>query len=41
MLDDVSQRFRRFRARGFLDNGDEAVSVGFRRRWREQEEAGV
>ena len=24
MLDDVSQRFRSFRARGFLDNGDEA-----------------
>ena len=41
MLDDVSQRFRRFRARGFLDNGDEAVSEGFRRRWREHEEAGV
>ena len=41
MLDDVSQRFRRFRARGFLANGDEAVSEGFRRRWREHEEAGV
>ena len=41
MLDDVSQRFRRFRARGFLDNGDEALSEGFRRRWREHEEAGV
>ena len=41
MLDDVSQRFRRFRARGFLDNGDEALSEGFRRRWRAHEEAGV
>ena len=41
MLDDVSQRFRRFRARGFLANGDEELSEGFRRRWREHEEAGV
>ena len=41
MLDDVSQRFRRFRARGFLDNGDEALSEGFRRRFRAHEEAGV
>ena len=41
MLDDVSQRFRRFRARGFLANGDEAVSEGFRRRWRAHDEGGV
>ena len=41
MLDDVSQRFRRFRARGFLDNGGEAVSEGFRRRWRSHDEGGV
>ena len=39
MLDDVSQRFRRFRARGFFDNNE--GGLGFRRRWREHEEAGV
>jgi hypothetical protein len=41
MLDDMSQRFRRFRARGFLDNEDEAVSEGFRRRWRAHKEGGA
>ena len=38
MLDDICQRFRRFRARGFIHSAEEAVSDGFRRRWRAHED---
>jgi len=41
MLDDICQRFRRFRARGFIHSAEEAVSDGFRRRWRAHEEGGA